>query len=341
MIALKNIFKKPIPLYLNILLIMAVIFIARFYFAQQNLLSRSQESQESSPCYPDIRVVRMKEEFKFIHPILFADIREESPTLKLLKGSAQSFIEQKKQEGMISDASVYFRQLNKSSWFAINPDGQYNPGSLVKIAVMITYLKESEKIPGLLDKKLFFDPALAKGVPTQTFTVNPLVPGQYYTIRELLQRMIMDSDNFSTGVLNNNVNLEAFKQLYTDLDMPVPDVHDIKYTTNVTDYSRFLRILYNASYLGKENSEKALTWLSECSFKEGMTKYLPENILVPRKFGEFGLNVEKQWHESGIVYYDGQPYLITIMTRGMNREKMREVISALSKLIFDKVSTLS
>ena len=81
--------------------------------------------------------------------------------------------------------------------------------------------------------------------------------------------------------------------------------------------------------------ELLLGWLSESSFKEGMVRMLPTDVLVPRKFGEFGRNDSKQWHESGIVYTPRGNYLLTIMTNGRDTEKQRLLIAEISKTVYE------
>lgn len=300
--------------------------------------TKSESSNhEAVICTENMKILR-NNNYKFTHPILLVDLPEESERYNALKSQLNSLISQQQQQGMISSASVFFKEFSQGGWFEINGNSPYNPGSLVKMAIMITYFKESEEKPGLLEKKLFFDPKNFKVIPHQTYEKNSIVPGNFYTVRELLMRMIIDSDNYSTGLLNMNVNLEMFKKLYADLDQPIPDVHDLKYETNAIDYSKFLRILFNGSYLKKVNSDLCLEWLSKSSFDDGMTKYLPKDILVCRKFGEFGLKAEKQWHESGIVYFNDKPYLLTIMTKGFDTVKMKETISEISRLVFTSMN---
>ena len=69
-----------------------------------------------------------------------------------------------------------------------------------------------------------------------------------------------------------------------------------------------------------------------------MTKNLPDSIRVAHKFGESGTLTEHQLHESGIVYLQHNPYLITIMTKGPDVKKLPDVLSAISKSVFDDMA---
>lgn len=329
-------FKTRTPLYLNAIVTVIIVAVVSYFVSATGTKVKRPAVNTVVPATvncSDMKILR-NNNFTYTHPILLVDLPEESKSLMPLKSQIATLIEERKQQGSITSASVFMKEFSLGGWIGINTETPYNPGSLVKMAMMITYMKDSESNPGLLEKKLYFDPKYFKVVPRQTFEENSIKPGQWYTVKELLMRMIIYSDNYSTGLINMNANLNTFNKLYSDLNQPVPDVHNMAYATNVVDYSKFLRILYNGSYLKKSNSELCLEWLAQSSFVSGMTKYLPKDAVVCRKFGEFGLNAEKQWHESGIVYYNNKTYLLTIMTKGMDIVKMRETISEISRLVF-------
>ena len=46
--------------------------------------------------------------------------------------------------------SVYFRNLNNGPWFGIRENEGFAPASLMKISILISYLKMSETDPNLL-----------------------------------------------------------------------------------------------------------------------------------------------------------------------------------------------
>ena len=98
-----------------------------------------------------------------------------------------------------------------------------------------------------------------------------------------------------------------------------------------------MRTLYNASYLTVEDSEFANKLLSQTNFKDGIYSSLPANTRIAHKFGESGNQTEKQLHESAIVYLNDNPYLITIMTKGNDINKLSEAIREISALAYQNV----
>jgi beta-lactamase class A len=294
---------------------------------------------QSSDCPPSATVRYRMNNYQYTHPLLLGDRVDESKDLLPIKNEVALFITQKKQAGLIDDATVYLKNLNTADWVCVNPGLQFNPGSLIKVPIMMTYLRDSEKNPGLLNKKFSLDPS--QKVPVQTFTGDRIIPGKSYTIKELLYYMIAKSDNYATSILNNNVNVDEFKRLFVDLGMPEPDVRNPSFFISASDYSKFMRMLYNATFINNEDADFALSLLAQSDFKDGIVNQLPPDIKVAHKFGEWGNPKDPynhQLHESGIVYLGDNPYLITVMTKGSNVQQLPQVISDVSKLVYDRMS---
>ncbi|MES1181766.1 MAG: serine hydrolase, partial [Flavobacterium sp.] len=178
-------------------------------------------------------------------------------------------------------------------------------------------------------------------VPKQTFEpVTRMKPGNAYTVRELLYEMTAKSDNYATILLLKNINAQLFKQLFTDIGLKDPPETDMNFKISPIDYSKFLRILYNNTYLNARDSEYALSILSESTFRNGILQGLPDNTTVAHKFGEFNDGPYKELHESGIIYLNNSPYLLTIMTEGNRINNMPQVLSGIAKIVSDMAPQL-
>jgi beta-lactamase class A len=276
--------------------------------------------------------------YDLIKPMLWAKPLRESQIFAPLKSHIINLVERDQRQGLLTSASVYLYSFSDGEWMNINPGESFNPGSLIKVPLLITYLKEAEKDPKLLDKKIACENF--GYIPTQTYETNTINPGHTYTVRELLHYMIAYSDNNATSLLNKNMNLNSFRKTFTDLNVPEPDLNDWNYVINTKRYSRFFMVLYNATYLSRSSSEYALKLLTECDFKDGIVKGIPGNVPVAHKFGEWGnkkINLAEM-HESGIVYLNGKHYLLTVMTKGTSPQNLGEEISKISMAAYDALS---
>jgi beta-lactamase class A len=144
--------------------------------------------------------------------------------------------------------------------------------------------------------------------------------------------------NAATQLLNNYVDIPQFKKVFTDLSIAEPNVADLNYTISAKDYTKFIRVLYNGGYIQRQHSELILKLMNESSFKDGILASLGDGAIASTKFGESKKGDMHQIHETGIVYVNNTAYIITIMTEGKDVTKLPEVIKAISKNIYDKMS---
>jgi hypothetical protein len=135
-------------------------------------------------------------------------------------------------------------------------------------------------------------------------------------------------------LLSRQIKPDKFRKLFNDLEIPPDEINDVSYVISPREYSKFFRVLYNASYLNPELSEYALNLLSEYRFKDGIAKKLPAGIIVAGKFGERGFNEVMDFSESAIVYKGNNPYSLTIMTKGISVDQQTELVSELSQEVY-------
>jgi beta-lactamase class A len=205
---------------------------------------------------------------------------------------------------------------------------------------MMALLKQSEQGPdrALLDREVTL--ALSQDYnATQGFRpTRPVVAGQRYTIRELMVRMIVSSDNNAFVALTQVVDPAALDAVYAKLSMLDPRASGPDDFLTVETYASFFRVLYNASYLDRGRSEWALELLARSEFTSGLNAGVPRGVAVAHKFGEKSESGGMvQLHDCGIVYYPGHPYLLCVMSRGRRLDQLAEVIGQVSRLTFDLV----
>ncbi|NVO18396.1 MAG: serine hydrolase [Bacteroidetes bacterium] len=272
-----------------------------------------------------------------VKPILFVESNCESDNLQLLKVELNNLVSSYTADGTLSTASIYVRKFLTSEWICLNGSEMYNPGSMLKVPEMIAYLKMEEADPGLLNKVLRFEKGY-NGDRQAVFVTESIKPGQSYSIRELLRYMIEYSDNNATFLLLQNIDVAIYKQVFSDFGLQVPDKNSKIYPMCVSDYSKFMRALFNASYLDRANSELAIELLSKSDFRNGILQGIPYNIRVAHKFGEEGNTINQELHESAIIYMGNSPYLLTIMTKGKDLKKQSKVIADISSKVYQALS---
>lgn len=262
-----------------------------------------------------------------------------------LESYLQKFIQNKKYSNETTHVSVYYRNLNNGNWFGINEQELFSPASLMKTPLLLVYLKKIEQDPSVWDKKILYREDPTEAMYRQNIQPEKtLVDGQEYTIRELMEYMIVYSDNKASVLLEKNINLEDYKKAFTDNEILFPEIIDGKFDNNlkVVDYARFFRVLFNASYVNKELSNYALWLLTQVDFTKWLVAWVDDTTVIAHKFGERGIiwqngTEEKQLHDCGIVYYPEHPYILCVMTRGYDLVKLEEIVSRVSRSIYEEV----
>ena len=287
---------------------------------------------------------RNKQNYQFINPLLECDSSNSISTnknLSELKKELATIINQEIDKNNITFAALYYRDLNNGPWLGINESELFSPASLIKVPLMIAYYKLSEKDPSILEKNItntkIYNPN-EQNFPPQEY----LEPNQTYTVNELIRRMITFSDNMAYQNLLENIDGNLVYKVYNDLGVDISQAAQDPSgnIVSVKNYASFYRVLFNSSYLNKDNSEKALELLSHSTFNKGLTSSLPKNIIVSHKFGErqYLETGEKQLHDCGVIYDSKKPYLLCIMTRGNNFNNAAKTIDIISKTTFNIIS---
>ena len=212
----------------------------------------------------------------------------------------------------------------------------YSPASLLKLPVMMAYFKKVESDPELLKKKVKY---LGKEVLLGQ-SIKPdrqIEKGKEYTVEDLIFRMMIYSDNAALTLLEENIEPILIDKVTLDLGVETATEKSPDDFMSVKGYAGLFRILYNASYIEKSYSEKALDILSHTEFDKGLVAGIPKGVTIAHKFGEreIGNNI-KQLHDCGIVYHT-RPYLLCVMTRGKDLNVLANIISQISKLTYDSV----
>ena len=277
--------------------------------------------------------------YPLIDPLLGCNAGSSVPTPSLddLQEDLQTLVDDATDDGRIQQASIYLRDMIPGTWTGINADDAYTPASLFKVPILITYLKQAEYNPDLLSYTVTITEDPAAGSVQDIAPEVSVQVGETYSIEELLSFMIVDSDNRALNVLMNYIDVNVLQQAFSDLGVTFPE-DTSSYAISPRTYSRFFRILYNATYLSPESSQKALLILSRATFNEGIRAGVPENITVAHKFGEASAVLASgeqghELHDCGMVYTEN-PYALCVMTMGENVDDLSAFLEDVSSVVY-------
>lgn len=280
---------------------------------------------------------RLQGGYQFINPLLECDSNADNNNVQttVLAKQLNSIITKEKETGNISGVAVYYRDLSNGPWFGINEDEQFTPASMLKVAAIMGVYKLAEGDRSLLNKKVTY--ITADDSYTQLIAPGQrLELGKTYTVEDLIMRTLVYSDNEAIDLLEKVPGINDWNFVLGDLGIPFK-IDGQNFTISVKDYSSFFRILYNASYLDRNDSEQMLKIMSKADFEDGLVAGIPNDITVSHKFGEReikDINLD-ELHDCGIVYKPVSPYLLCVMTKGEDLSDEAKVIGEISKAVYD------
>lgn len=226
--------------------------------------------------------------------------------------------------------TIYFEVLNTGANISVNPDLQILPASLTKLPLGMIAMKKVEKGEWTIDKEFT---VLPKDIDTTSVSKEPLISGKNYSVETLLEKMLQESDNTAFNIFNRNITREEYDSITENIGLDQLFTREGKISAK--EYSRLLRSLYYSSYLNEQYSQRLLEMLANSSIQELLVKGLPDGVKFAHKWGINGQ--EKVFSDSGIVYLENRPYLISVMVQGhyanpeSDHQRVKKLMEDISK----------
>ena len=284
--------------------------------------------------------------YKYIDPLISSNLdgTEVPARFEVLNKTLKAAIADLQKDKKISTASVYVRDFNSGTGLEVYAGERYNPASLLKVPIMMAFYKIAEGRPGILKERVTVGALTASKIQAVYPPKKHIESWHSYSIEDLIDHMITYSDNDAATALVDFLNssgrdYEWLNEVFNDLG-----IHELRIGSDFIDpktYSLFLRVLYNATYLNREMSEKALELLSRADFNDGLRAGIPAPVPVVHKFGEFtaqsetGTVVENELHDCGIVYAKDHPFALCVMTKGERFTDLSAAIAQFAKIVYE------
>lgn len=307
-----------------------------FGFPQE--VARVQKSTSVSAC---------AEKYPLINPEIDCQTTDSmSDQIEALRKETLDVVQTAIKEKRIKRASVFYRDLDTKRWFGIDHHAEYYPGSLVKLPLAMGFYKMAELRPDVLLQSLTIseDATVDENTDQHYPPRDPLQSGSPYLVEEMIRHMLVYSDNAPFKSLMN-YGAAFIEKAFNDLGVNEVRQGDeiVGWTSSVSTYAGALRSLYNASYLQSASSNVILDLLSQSTFTQGIVAGLPQGIKVAHKFGEGtgtderGKLVTYTLNDCGVIYKPEKPFILCIMTEGLDFSQMEAVIQSVAKVTYNGI----
>lgn len=238
--------------------------------------------------------------------------------------------------GQDGEYAVYIKDLKPQGKrnVCINCTEPFEAASLYKVFLMAAIYQAA------LDGKLTLDSVISakmshlKDVYGGTdFGYESFSDGEIieYTVRESLERVATISDNFAALMLVEKTGWNAVQDVADEIGATDTSIKN-PITTSTKDIGIMLEKLYNGEIVSLESSEQILDMLAKSRLNNRIPAKLPEEIKIAHKTGELpGVR-----NDAGVVFLDGNPYVIVIMSKNLKGEDEGvENLAEISKIVYE------
>lgn len=242
---------------------------------------------------------------------------------------------------------VYVEDLNTGSWMGINEKQKFVPASLIKVAFAMAALKKVEKGIWTVETPLLLQPKFKNKKYGELWKLPDMsdVP-----LQRVVEEMIISSDNTAVSMIYQSLTREEREDIFYHIGQRNPDENpEFPYVVELyspKELANAYRVLYNASFLTRKNSEYLLELLSKTKFRNELPRSIPSAIAVAHKIGEATRastpdlpNVSL--NDCGIVYYPIRPYIICALTEGIALKDASDLIAAVSEKTYTYINEYS
>jgi beta-lactamase class A len=226
--------------------------------------------------------------------------------------------------GGSSEFGLYAKDLDSGKEFKLGEDRQFDAASTMKILYAAYLYKQAAA--GEVDLDI---PQTLTGADIQHYGTGSIqfdAPPYTYTYRELVKRMMHESDNTAAFVIAKRMGHPELQSFAEFLGMNHTNIE--ANTTTAGDMATLMQKLYTEQLVDHNATQEILLVMRNTQFEDRIPALLPGGTLVSHKTGD-ALNGGQ--HDVGIVESpDGKRYVVSVFTTGVSTRN----VAGISKAVY-------
>jgi len=213
---------------------------------------------------------------------------------------------------------IYVKDISTGRDWEYHADEVFPSASLIKVPVMIGIFEKLRRNEIDLDDELVLKKGEKRG---GSGNLRRLRYGTRLTVRQLVEKMITESDNTATRMLVDHVGLEYLQERFTRMGLKQTGIYPEglslsslpvgreNYTTP-REMCMLLEGIYRGQMVDKPSSESMLEIMRRVKTHSRFAKYLPRGWSLAHKTGMLRLAC----HDVGVISSPTGDYLLAVMT---------------------------
>ncbi|MBI5201658.1 MAG: serine hydrolase [Elusimicrobia bacterium] len=241
--------------------------------------------------------------------------------------------------GFDGRVAVYLKDLQKGRVWAYHADDLFPSASLIKLPVMISVFNKIAVGDLSLQTRLKLEKRHRTG---GSGSLKWYRDGSQFTVRQLLEKMIDESDNTATRMLIDEVGIAYLQQQFAKMGLVYTEIYpeglSLKNTgvtyenyTTAREMAGLLDKIYRGEAVDRYSSQLMVDILKRLKAHSRLAKYLPSGWEIAHKTGL----LRRACHDSSIIFSPKGDYIMVVLT-GQNRDytTAKDFISKLGQLTY-------
>lgn len=231
-------------------------------------------------------------------------------------------------QGLQGTYGIWIQALDNSYSIGINEKQSFDGASFFKLPLMIAYYQAVDKgtiNPDTNYSIKYIDAESGAGI------LATLPPGTIVTYRDMVNDMGKYSDNTAFFILSNILGENAETNIINQVGMTNTDF--VNSQTTPYDIGFLFNKLASTNLISSNSKEELFASLTGTNYENYIPAGIPHNIQVAHKYGAD----DGELNDGGIIYAS-KPFILVIMSKGIDDKEANSEIPKLAKLVYDWAS---
>jgi len=232
------------------------------------------------------------------------------------------------------------RDLRSGEVVQANAEGVFPSASLIKLPIMVAAFQAVQEGKISLSMPItlrLHDKRGGSGV------LKFATPGTIFTLRELLEYMIIQSDNTAAQLVIQQLGFDYLQNTFKRLGLLDTEIHPDGFRltarhiaddnrTSPRDMAFLLEKIYRRDIVSSEASDQMLDILKHQKLRDRLPRFLPTGWEIAHKTGL----LRRACHDVGIVFSPGGDYLICVLTSHDTTYRVaKRFIASIGRITYD------
>ncbi|OGR89470.1 MAG: hypothetical protein A2992_00040 [Elusimicrobia bacterium RIFCSPLOWO2_01_FULL_59_12] len=232
------------------------------------------------------------------------------------------------------------KDLRSGEIVAINQDRVFPSASLIKLPILVAAYQAVEDGRASLSQPITLHRRDRRG---GSGILKWAMPGTIFTLRELLEYMIIHSDNTAAEMVIQRLGFDYLRHTFDRLGLQDTEIHPDGFRltgrrvaednrTSPRDMAYLLEKIYHGGLVSRDASEDMLRILKHQKLRDRLPRFLPTGWQIAHKTGL----LRRACHDVGIVFSPQGDYLICVLTSHQATYKnAKRFIASLGRITYD------